>query len=165
MKRSLIPALAAGLLASLAFTAPSEAGTIVTTTLSFGTPTPVTPQATIVVDYSATSGPITSLTDGPSLPAASIVQTGTDQVTVTFTPAASQGIVQFSFHSNVAFANAPTDITISSVSATPGPSSLVKATLSYNNAVVPEPTSMALLGIGMSSFLIYRRFFKRLRVA
>lgn len=32
-------------------------------------------------------------------------------------------------------------------------------------AIVPEPCSMALLGIGMTSFLAYRRFFKRTTVA
>jgi hypothetical protein len=32
-------------------------------------------------------------------------------------------------------------------------------------AVVPEPTSIALLGIGMSGFFAFRRFFKRTRVA
>jgi len=36
--------------------------------------------------------------------------------------------------------------------------------LSYS-AIVPEPTSMSLLGIGMTSFLAFRRFFKRTQVA
>jgi len=35
----------------------------------------------------------------------------------------------------------------------------------FSSLSVPEPTSMALLGIGMSGFLAFRRFFKRTKVA
>jgi hypothetical protein len=35
----------------------------------------------------------------------------------------------------------------------------------FEYAAVPEPTSMALLGIGMTSFLAFRRFFKRTPLA
>jgi hypothetical protein len=41
----------------------------------------------------------------------------------------------------------------------------VKVTYTYTPSAVPEPTSMALLGIGMTSFLAFRRFFKRTPVA
>jgi hypothetical protein len=33
------------------------------------------------------------------------------------------------------------------------------------SAIVPEPASMSLLGIGMTSFLAFRRFFKRASIA
>jgi hypothetical protein len=35
----------------------------------------------------------------------------------------------------------------------------------FSSTAVPEPTSMALLGIGMTSFLAFRRFFKRATIA
>jgi len=37
--------------------------------------------------------------------------------------------------------------------------------IGLESAVVPEPTSMALLGIGMASFLAFRKYFKRPAVA
>jgi hypothetical protein len=35
----------------------------------------------------------------------------------------------------------------------------------YSQVAVPEPTSVALLGIGVTGFLAFRRFFKRTSVA
>jgi hypothetical protein len=42
---------------------------------------------------------------------------------------------------------------------------LTEVDQAYSQAVVPEPTSLALLGIGMTGFFAFRRFFKRTIVA
>jgi hypothetical protein len=165
MKRSFFLTLAAGLLASLAFTTSSQAGTIVTTNVDFGIPTAVAAQTSIVINYSASTGPITGLGNFISSAPVSISQTGADQFTLTYSPAATSAFTSFQFTSGVTFADAPSTITITSVVASPGPNSLVTTTPSFSVSVVPEPTSMALLGIGMTGFLAFRRLFKRTSVA
>jgi len=51
--------------------------------------------------------------------------------------------------------------TMAGVIATPGATVIGSGAYSERAVVVPEPTSMALLGIGMAGFFSYRRFFKR----
>ena len=165
MKRSFFRTLAAGLLASLAFATSSQAGTVVTTNVDFGLPTPVTAQSTVVINYSAATGPITGLGNFISSAPVTIAQTGVDQVTLTYSPAATSAFTSFQFTSSVSFPSAPGSITVSGVTATPGPGSLITTGLSYSLGAVPEPTSMALLGIGMTGFLAFRRLFKRTSVA
>ncbi len=46
-----------------------------------------------------------------------------------------------------------------------GTATLSFMTQGYSLTGIPEPTSMALLGIGMSGFIAFRRFFKRTTVA
>jgi hypothetical protein len=164
MKRSLFLSLAAGLLASLAFTTPSNAaGTLVTTFVIVPT---LSPAATsIVFDY--TGPPITSLGDiNSTLAGTTFALTGAEQITVSFSPAASgPGIFGFTFLDPAAFETSPSTVQLSSVTVAPGGQSVVTR-LSYSLAsAVPEPSSVALLGIGMTGFLAFRRLFKRAAVA
>jgi hypothetical protein len=46
-----------------------------------------------------------------------------------------------------------------------GVASLSFVDQTYSTAVIPEPTSFALLGIGLSGLFTFRRFFKRTSVA
>ena len=107
MKRSFFRTLAAGLLASLAFATSSQAGTVVTTNVDFGLPTPVTAQSTVVINYSAATGPITGLGNFISSAPVTIAQTGVDQVTLTYSPAATSAFTSFQFTSSVSFPSAP----------------------------------------------------------
>jgi hypothetical protein len=162
MRRSVFAYFAAGLLASLALAAPSQAGTIVTTTLNF---TGLAPAASsVVIDY-AGAGVISDVAPIFSIPTgATETISAPDQVTVTFasSTAGPEGVA-FTFNSTTPFGNGtPPDITVTSATASPG-GQTVATTLSFN--IVPEPTSMALLGIGMTGFLAFRRLFKRTSVA
>ncbi len=167
MRRSVFACFAAGLLASLAFAAPSQAGTIVTTNLSFPV---ISPEPTsVVIDY-AGAGTISDPVLLSSVPVGSTVSiSAPDQVTVTFTGAITTGeAVAFTFASTTPFGNGtPPDITISSATAQPGGQTppTILASVSFSASAIPEPTSIALLGIGMTGFLAFRRLFKRTSVA
>jgi len=160
MKKSFFMTLAAGLLASLAFAAPSQAGTIVTTTVIF---TGLNPGAdTVVIDY-AGAGVISDVTPRLSLPIGateSVSKPGEITVTFASTAPGPEGVV-FTFASTTPFGNGtPPPITITSATAGPGGQTVATA-LSFSVSTVPEPASIALLGIGMTGFLAFRRLFKR----
>jgi len=79
------------------------------------------------------------------------------------------GTVSFKVYSTTdSVATLQTIIKEAGINVTPPPNtaySISTTALSFSVAAVPEPTSMALLGIGMTSFLAFRRFFKRTAVA
>jgi hypothetical protein len=172
MKRgSFFLSLAAGLLASLAFTTPSEAGAVVTTALAW---TGLSPAATsIEIDYSAATGPISNfeLLGGAPTPSGPPTIVG-DDITLTFSPSASSGFLVFRFESSVSDSiplnEVPNFISVTSILAEPGgqtgPSASLATSLSFSSPV-PEPPAFALLGIGMTGLLAFRRLFKRTSVA
>jgi PEP-CTERM motif len=163
-KRSLFLTLAAGLLASMALATPSQAAsTIVTENLLFGVPTPLTTGLTAIDFTYAGTGTISDLQLQFSLPnTATVKLIGTNEVEVDYSSATTAAVTSFTFVSSTPFVDAPGTISVTSVTTTP-PGATVKDQISFN--VIPEPSSIALLGIGMTGFLAYRRLFKRSSVA
>jgi len=159
MKKSFFLTLAAGLLASLAFTAPSQAGSVVTTTLGFASISPGA--STIVIEYVG-AGTITNVLPELSGPTdATEALTGPHEITVTFASSTNgPEVVAFTFDSTTPYAIAPGVISVSSATASPGGQTILTH-LSFNLGAVPEPASFAMLGIGMTGLLAFRRYFKR----
>jgi PEP-CTERM motif len=150
MNRSVFLSLAAGLLASLAFAAPSQAATQLVTSSFAGSGGTM---SDIEIVFSA---PITSVSVGSNnLPGFTATFSG-NLLTESFTPAATgfaDVVVQGAGVGTGSFT--PTGLT----------SGFVLSSFAVTFASVPEPTSIALLGIGMTGFLAFRRFFKRTAVA
>jgi len=179
MKRSLFLPLAAALIASFAFSAPCQAGSTLITTTEFFALSPASASAT-AMDFTyvdSTNAAVAQLMNlkilnmgGLAGFSANIV--GQNDVHITFSDSAGTtgtgGInptpgVEFT----VTTANAPNNIFLSNgapsltFTGATGVSNDAKITLS----AVPEPASLALLGIGMTGFLAFRRFFKKTSVA
>jgi len=154
MKRSFL-ALAAGILASMALAAPSHAGSVtVTGTWSV-------PGATATELDFFFSAPVNAITSSSGAPAA----TGTipppppNEVVFTYTPGAESGSLTFTVDTTGFFLTG----TINGASIVGTPSAV-----NFNfapAASTPEPSSVALLGIGMTGFLAFRRLYKKHSVA
>jgi hypothetical protein len=156
-KGSLFLALAAWLLAGLMLGTPSQAGSVVTTDASFSVSPSSGKAADLEVTYTATpTAPITILA-GTTVTGVSETING-NKVTIDFTPVNS-GVINFSF----ATAALP-PVTFTEASLT-GVTTGAKGTLVIAVSAIPEPASMALLGIGISGLFVLRRYFKRPSVA
>ena len=158
MKRLFLPLVAAVLVASLGLATSSHAGSVVVTT-----------DVNIIRAgrYVNGRGPIT-YTNAPALPitvlpSTTVSVTGSsisgDTLSVFYTPITGNQTLDFTFVAAPPIA-LNEDHLLGIVG--PGPTGL---TANVFTSAVPEPTSMALLGIGMTGFLAFRRLFKRTSVA
>jgi len=157
MKRSFL-LTAAGLLASLALTTSSQAGNVLVTDVFYS----ATP-AHSTFDYTYASGP--SVSGSASTSMLAFYYNGSS-----YTPYAVTSVSSISTHViQLVFAGAVNQLSGSFTFATTlAPGSYSVTGLGSNSAhvsAVPEPSTMALLGIGMTSFLAFRRFFKRTPLA
>jgi len=150
MNRKAFLFLAAGLLASLAFAAPSQAGTqnlVANFTVTGGT------AADIELLYTA---PVTAVSvSSSSVGALTPPLFSGSTVTLNFSPQSS-GFIDFSVTSSG---------NLSAFFLTGLTAGVTDSNLHVTVAAIPEPTSIALLGIGMTGFLAFRRLFKRTAVA
>jgi len=161
MKRSFFLALAAGLIASFALTAPTRASSTVLVDTSFAV-TPSTGTASDVeVQTSATpSSSVITILPTTTVTGITTSVSASGLITIDFT-ATNHGEVDFTFQTN---SPAPYTLTSASVTGVSG-SATGTVTAHVAGAGVPEPASMALLGIGMTGLLAFRRFFKKTSVA
>lgn len=179
MKRFFAIALAAGLFASVAFTAPANAAPTTVTTVGAFALTPGTATATAwdFVYTNAGGLPLASITSlvidnagGLTLGVPVItVNATTSDILFTFTAAnATTGsptplVPGLKFHFDTT--NAPSDVRLAGYPLTFTGATDVNSHAAITAASVPEPASLALLGIGMTGFLAFRRYFKKTSVA
>jgi hypothetical protein len=155
-RASFFLSLAAGLVASLALSAPTQAGSIEYD--ATGVIVVLTNAATdATVEFNqAVTGPVKILPETTLTGVTDVVSGST--ITFNFNSAPSAKTYDLDF---TLFSASGLVFQGGSVSGTPLPMGGVFGSV----APVPEPTTMALLGIGMAGFFAYRRLFKRPAVA
>ncbi len=163
MTKRLLMGMALAMFASLALATPSHAGSILTqATLasSSGADDSIT-DLTVVYNVNITAGSFVELPSSIPVAVPSGVSYTANSITLTFADVSAPPIQTL-------------DFTLGTTS--PGPYSALSSSWSgsytsilagvvVSNASVPEPASLALLGIGMTGFLAFRRFFKKTSVA
>jgi hypothetical protein len=156
-KRSFFLTLAFAALASLAFAAPSHAGsTLITTDVTFSVSGGGTANDVSVI-YSPSIDPISGLviTKTGGLSGLSISEAGST-VTVNFTAAtATTSTLEWTYSTGTV----PTSFSPGLSGVPSGSVGTVSA--SVTPLGVPEPSSIALLGIGLTGFLAFRRLLRR----
>jgi len=160
-RRSLFLCVAAGLVASLAFAAPSQASSVLTTEGSFTLTGSGATATDMEFTYSAGVLPPSSIITINASTTVTITGTSINGnvLEIDFLPVAS-GVLNFTFSTNAA-ANT---VFLLGAGLT-GVTGNVTGISSEGHIVavngVPEPASLALLGIGMTGFIALRRFFKK----
>jgi len=151
----------------LAFSSPPNSGI----TFAAGWSTVANGILDIAITYTVTSSK--PITDADLVIAGSVTGTGAASVGETLTsggkligtltaslPGAPVDSISFAGVNSITVTK---DIILNAGSA--GTASISIVSQGFSTTAVPEPASMALLGIGMTSFLAFRRFFKRTTVA
>lgn len=174
-RRSFFLAPIFGLLASLALASPSMATPMYVVNVQEGfnvsnaTFTPTITSVTYTFSGLDTVSGLSVNARGVTSPFAYVDPTigsnGTTTVTISYSPAVLLAGGSFSFDtlsttSNVTLIASEIKLVSAMVTAASG-NTLMSDNLHFTVLSVPEPNSMALLGIGMTSFLAFRRFFKR----
>lgn len=148
MKRSFL-AVAAGLVASLALSAPSHAGTV-TVTGSWSVPGAVASQ--VDFDFTAPVGAPITVVGSPATPTPTF---SGNEVIFTYSPAIEGASLTFTVTTTGSFLGGQIDT--ATIVGTPTSNNFNFAPASST----PEPNSIALLGIGVTGLLAFRRLFKR----
>jgi hypothetical protein len=91
-----------------------------------------------------------------------ITNTAVPSLIGTLTTSSTSQLAVLAFPPGVNSINVTKDIFLNGGS---GGESLSAITQAFSSSTVPEPASLALLGIGMTGFLAFRRFFKKTAVA
>lgn len=161
-KRSFSWALALVVVAGLAFSTPSHAGMMLVTSDVQFTVVSGGPATDITVTYTPAVDPISNLMLTPGmtggLTGLAISEIGPNTIEITFNGAnATNGTnLQWTYVTNQM---AP--LMVSGGLSPAGVKWTVSASVSETPLGVPEPTTFAILGIGMTGLLAFRRFFKK----
>jgi hypothetical protein len=144
------------MLAGLAAATPARAGSVITTSISFSNASPALTE--IDLTYSG-AGTLSNLTPTSGPGGAALTLSG-DVVSIKWSPAfAGPFSLVFTMDSttNSGATATPTF--------TPSGDNLTNFNFHVSQGSVPEPATLALLGIGMTGLLAFRRFFKKTSVA
>jgi hypothetical protein len=153
MKRSFL-ALAAGFVASLVLAAPTHASHV---TISGGWSVPGATATELDFFFSAPVNSIVSSSGVPN-PTGTIPPPPPNEVIFTYAPGVVGGLLTFTVDTAGVFLTGT--VNGASIVGTPA-----EVNFNFRTVAVPEPSSIALLGIGMTGFLAFRRLFKRPAVA